>query len=67
MAVPSPCVDICRMDRKTGWCVACLRTAAEIRGWAKMTDHRRRQILAERKRRNGKLSTPVPPEAIVDV
>jgi len=67
MAVPSPCVDICRIDRKTGWCVACLRTADEIRGWAKMTDHRRRQILGERKRRSGKLSIVVPPQVIVEI
>jgi predicted Fe-S protein YdhL (DUF1289 family) len=65
MAVPSPCVDICRVDRKTGWCVACLRTAEEIRSWARMTDHRRHQILGERKRRSRKLSTIVPSQDIV--
>jgi predicted Fe-S protein YdhL (DUF1289 family) len=62
MAVPSPCVDICRMDRKTGLCIACFRTAAEIRGWAKMTDHRRHAILGERKRREKKLAAPVTAE-----
>jgi uncharacterized protein len=29
-AVPSPCVNICRIDRSTGWCEGCGRTAREI-------------------------------------
>jgi predicted Fe-S protein YdhL (DUF1289 family) len=34
--VPSPCVDICRMDAATGWCEGCLRTIDEIAGWASL-------------------------------
>ena len=63
MAVPSPCVDICRMDRRTGWCVGCLRTADEIGAWKKMTDHRRHQILNDRKRRQAKLTAQAPDKA----
>jgi predicted Fe-S protein YdhL (DUF1289 family) len=43
------------MDRRTGWCVGCLRTADEIEAWKKMTDHRRHQVLNDRKRRQAKL------------
>lgn len=25
VAVQSPCVEVCRMDRRTGWCLGCLR------------------------------------------
>jgi uncharacterized protein len=56
MAIPSPCIDICRFDRRTGYCIACLRTAEEARRWRKMTDHQRRRILADNQRRRAKLS-----------
>ncbi|TAJ33463.1 MAG: DUF1289 domain-containing protein [Bosea sp. (in: a-proteobacteria)] len=57
MAIASPCLDICKFDRKAGLCVGCLRTTEEIRRWRKLTDHKRRQILAERRRREAKLAT----------
>ena len=63
MSVASPCLDICKFDRKADLCVGCLRTTAEIRQRQKFTDHRRRQILAERRRRETKLAarkTPRP-------
>lgn len=47
----SPCSDVCRFNRKTDLCVGCLRTTAEIRQWRKLTEHRRRAILADRPRR----------------
>jgi len=61
MAVASPCIDLCRMDRKTGWCVGCLRTPDEIRGWTKMTDYRRHKVLAETPRRRRKLGSGAAP------
>ncbi|MDE1181545.1 DUF1289 domain-containing protein [Paraburkholderia sp.] len=36
--VPSPCINICKMDRAKGWCGGCLRTIDEIRGWSKYDD-----------------------------
>ena len=56
MAVKSPCVEVCRFDGRTGFCTACLRTRDEARGWKKMTDHRRHQIVGERARRERKLA-----------
>lgn len=55
MAVKSPCIDVCSFDGKTGLCIGCLRTRPEIREWAKMTDHRRHQVLNDRQRRERKL------------
>jgi predicted Fe-S protein YdhL (DUF1289 family) len=59
VAVASPCLDICKFDRKfdrkADLCVGCFRTTAEIRLWRKFTDHRRRETLAERRRRETKL------------
>ena len=31
--VPSPCIDVCRIDARTGWCEGCLRTLDEIAAW----------------------------------
>lgn len=56
MAVKSPCVELCRFDRKTSLCTGCLRTQEEAREWKKMSDHRRHQIINERARREKKLA-----------
>jgi uncharacterized protein len=42
--VPSPCVDICRLDAQ-GLCVGCRRTIDEIVEWPRATEARRRAIL----------------------
>ena len=47
VAVESPCVNVCRMDRRTGWCEGCARTLAEIARWSTTDDADRRAILAE--------------------
>jgi predicted Fe-S protein YdhL (DUF1289 family) len=44
--VPSPCVDICRLDEATGWCVGCGRTMDEISAWARLDDAARRRVWA---------------------
>jgi predicted Fe-S protein YdhL (DUF1289 family) len=56
MAVKSPCIALCRFERKTGLCTGCLRTQIEAREWKKMSDHRRHQIINERARREKKLA-----------
>lgn len=43
-AVPSPCVNVCRM--KAGLCEGCGRTLGEIAEWSGASDDRRRAILA---------------------
>ena len=48
--VPSPCVDICRLDPR-GFCVGCRRTMDEIAEWPRAGDARRRAILGELARR----------------
>ena len=51
----SPCIDVCRLDTKTGWCLGCGRTAAEIREWRKLTPFRRSRLEQEFTRRLVKL------------
>ena len=43
-AVPSPCINICRMDAATGWCEGCQRTLDEIAGWGGMADADKRAV-----------------------
>ncbi|MDA0785843.1 MAG: DUF1289 domain-containing protein [Proteobacteria bacterium] len=52
---PSPCIDVCRLDPKTGWCLGCGRTAGEIGEWSKLTPFRRGRLQQELARRLGKL------------
>ena len=39
-ASPSPCIDVCRMDARSGWCEGCLRTLDEIAAWSTLDDAR---------------------------
>ncbi len=51
--VPSPCVDVCRLDAQGAYCVGCRRTLREISEWPQASEQRRREILstvAQRKR-----------------
>jgi len=59
-SVPSPCVNVCRMDAANGLCVGCARTLDEIASWSTLDDAQRRQVL-ELVRRRGR-RTPAPAE-----
>jgi predicted Fe-S protein YdhL (DUF1289 family) len=36
--VGSPCTDICKLNRETGYCEGCFRTRDEIKAWKTMAD-----------------------------
>lgn len=44
--VPSPCINVCKMDERSGLCQGCLRTLDEIAGWGRADDATRLNILA---------------------
>ena len=46
-AVPSPCVDICRMDAASGLCEGCLRTLDEIACWSLLDDAEKQAVCDE--------------------
>lgn len=46
MSVPSPCIDVCKMDPATGWCEGCLRTIDEIVAWGSLDDDGKRRVWA---------------------
>lgn len=45
-AIESPCILVCSIDMKTGYCFGCGRTSAEIGAWLTMTPDQRRAVMA---------------------
>lgn len=45
--IESPCILVCSIDMKTGYCFGCGRTRDEIAAWITMTSEARRAIMAE--------------------
>jgi predicted Fe-S protein YdhL (DUF1289 family) len=44
--VPSPCIDVCKMNPDTALCEGCLRTLEEIAAWSGMGRAEKRAVLA---------------------
>ncbi|MDB5728772.1 MAG: hypothetical protein JWR25_987 [Noviherbaspirillum sp.] len=42
--VPSPCIDVCRMNAETALCEGCSRTIDEIAAWGGAGNEERRAI-----------------------
>jgi hypothetical protein len=38
VTVPSPCINVCRLDERSGLCAGCLRTLDEIGAWSRLGD-----------------------------
>ena len=51
MTVASPCINICRMNARTGLCEGCLRTIDEITVWSRLDDAAKLGVLARIDRR----------------
>lgn len=45
--IATPCVRVCAVDGKSGLCLGCFRTLAEIAGWTRFTDAERAALMAE--------------------
>ncbi|WP_341704611.1 DUF1289 domain-containing protein [Ferrovibrio sp.] len=48
---PSPCNKVCQIDRRTGWCLGCGRSGAEIGAWPGLDAAGKRALLDELARR----------------
>ncbi|MVA97759.1 DUF1289 domain-containing protein [Nitratireductor sp. CAU 1489] len=46
-AIESPCILVCSIDFKTGYCFGCGRTRDEIARWIAMTAEARCQVMGE--------------------
>jgi predicted Fe-S protein YdhL (DUF1289 family) len=64
--VPSPCIDVCTLDERTGLCQGCLRHIDEIAAWGVLDDRQKREVwklIAQRRRKlEGRALTTSPPE-----
>jgi predicted Fe-S protein YdhL (DUF1289 family) len=49
--VPSPCINVCKMDSRTGLCEGCARTIDEIVQWGSASEATKRAIWVEIRRR----------------
>jgi uncharacterized protein len=45
--IESPCILVCAIDMKTGFCFGCGRTREEIGAWSVMSPQNRRTIMAD--------------------
>ncbi len=43
----SPCINVCRMDERSGFCEGCLRTIDEIACWSGYTREEKLAVLAK--------------------
>ncbi len=51
--IPSPCVNICRMDHDNRYCIGCWRTLDEIKRWAGMSNEEREKVVEQLESRIG--------------
>ena len=47
----TPCIKLCTIDPRTGLCLGCARTLAEIASWSSLSDAERARLMAELPRR----------------
>jgi predicted Fe-S protein YdhL (DUF1289 family) len=45
--IASPCINICTLDQKSGLCMGCKRTVAEIANWLSYSDAERAAIIRQ--------------------
>lgn len=45
MTIASPCINVCRIDARTGLCQGCFRRLDEIARWSREDDAGKRGIL----------------------
>ena len=59
--VPSPCINVCRMDAAGALCEGCLRTLDEIAAWSQLSNPAKRAVWAQlelRRAVRGEVTTP---------
>ncbi len=50
-SLPSPCINICRMDQASGLCHGCLRNIDEIMAWSRADEDYKRAVWHQIKQR----------------
>lgn len=52
----SPCINVCKMDDRSGLCAGCFRTLDEIAAWSVLDADDKRAVLAALPRRRAALA-----------
>jgi predicted Fe-S protein YdhL (DUF1289 family) len=60
--VPSPCINICKMNAHSGLCEGCLRTIDEIIEWGTASESAKRAVWVEIRQRELELQAADPGE-----
>jgi len=45
--IPSPCINVCKMNPQTQLCEGCFRTLDEIAAWSALNDVEKSAVLAQ--------------------
>lgn len=60
----SPCIRVCSVNPKTGWCEGCYRTLKEIASWGRLSEEEREAVTTDLpRRRDAVLAGAVPTPA----
>ena len=62
-AVPSPCINVCRMQAASGLWEGCPRTFAEIAGWTSMSEADKRETWLRMEQRLAVIAATVSAQA----
>jgi predicted Fe-S protein YdhL (DUF1289 family) len=54
--IESPCIRVCMVDGRSGLCLGCFRTLAEIARWSGYTDAERADIMRGLSDRRGRIA-----------
>ena len=46
LEIPSPCVSVCVMDDRNGFCTGCLRTLDEIATWSVLDNNEKQVVIS---------------------
>jgi predicted Fe-S protein YdhL (DUF1289 family) len=57
--ISSPCIKVCAVSGRTGLCIGCGRTLAEIAAWGSLSEAERQAIMAELPARLARAAAPV--------
>jgi len=56
--VASPCINVCKMDDRSGYCEGCLRTIDEIACWSGYAREEKLAVLAKLASRKESIAAP---------
>ena len=56
MALPSPCISVCQLDKESGLCLGCFRTGGEIAAWRSMSPAEQHDLLTKLRDRRASMT-----------